>query len=125
MSDARTQATLALDKLLAGGLVAAGLVGRDGLPVLVRASRPLQESTFCAMGAALLASGEAALQELQEAAPGNSVLATVEAGGFLLAGVGVDDAHLLLAVAPAQVGAQTLRSAVQTAGQSLRTILGG
>lgn len=127
MSDARSQATQALDGLLGQGVLAAGLVGRDGLPVLLRATRPIQESTFCAMGAALLASGEAAVQELQEL-PSNSTastLAFVEAGEFQLAAAGLDDAHLLLVVAPAKLGAEKLRSAVQAACKSLRAVLGG
>lgn len=127
MSDARSQATQALDGLLGQGAVAAGLVGRDGLPVLMRASRPIQESTFCAMGAALLASGEAALQELQEIPSGGdaSALAWVEAGEFQLAAAGLDSAHLLLVVAPAKLGAERLRGAVQAARKSLRAVLGG
>lgn len=127
MTDARTQATQALDGLLGRGVLAAGLVGRDGLPVMMRSSRPIQESTFCAMGAALLASGEAALQELQEIPSGGDApaLAVVEVGEFHLAAAGLDDAHLLLVVAPAKLGAERLRSLVQDARKSLRAVLGG
>ena len=77
MSEARAKVTQALDDLVANGCVVAGLVGRDGLPVLLRSRRPVQEETFCAMGAALLAAAEAALQELAEVRP---ALAMVEAG---------------------------------------------
>lgn len=122
MSDARAEVTAALDKLVAGGLVAASLAGRDGLPVLMRAKRPIQEETFCAMGAALLAAGEAALQELAEVRP---ALAIVEAGDLRLAVAGVDDSHLLVCVAPAAVAVERLRAAVEDARGRLRAVLGG
>lgn len=122
MTDARTQVTQSLDGLVAGGLLAAGLAGRDGLPVLLRAKRPIQEATFCAMGAALLAAGEAALQEMAEVRP---ALAIVEAGDLRLAVAGIDDSHLLLAVAPASLAPDKLRAVLDEARQVLRTVLGG
>lgn len=122
MTDARSQVIEALDGLVAQGLVAAGLAGRDGLPVLLKSKRPIQEETFCAMGAALLASGEAVLQELAEVRP---ALALVEAGDLRLAVAGIDDTHLLVCVAPASVPADKLRKAVEDARSRLRTVLGG
>lgn len=122
MTDARSQVIETLDGLVAQGLVAAGLAGRDGLPVMMKAKRPIQEETFCAMGAALLASGEAVLQELSEVRP---ALALVEAGDLRLAVAGIDDAHLLVCVAPASVAPDKLRKSVEDARNRLRTVLGG
>lgn len=122
MTDARSEVIQTLDGLVALGLVAAGLAGRDGLPVLMKAKRPIQEETFCAMGAALLASGEAVLQELSEVRP---ALAFVEAGDLRLAVAGIDDAHLLVCVAPASIAADKLRKSVEDARGKLRTVLGG
>lgn len=122
MTDARTQVIEALDGLVAQGLLAAALAGRDGLPVMIKSKRPIQEETFCAMGAALLASGEAVLQELSEVRPAQ---AFVEAGDLRLAVAGIDDAHLLVCVAPASVPADKLRKALDDARTRLRTVLGG
>ncbi len=122
MTDARTQVIEALDALVASGLVAAGLAGRDGLPVMMKAKRPIQEETFCAMGAALLASGEAVLQELAEVRP---ALAFVEAGDLRLAVAGVDYSHLLIGVAPTSLAADKLHKAIEDARARLRPALGG
>lgn len=122
MTDARTQVTAELDALVAGGLMVAGLAGRDGLPILMRSKRPVQEETFSAMGAALLASAEALLQELAEVRP---ALAIVEAGDLRLAVAGVDDAHLLVGVAPSALAADKLRKAVEESRGKLRNVLGG
>ena len=122
MTDARTAVTQTLDGLVAQGFVAAGLAGRDGLPVMMRSKRPVQEETFCAMGAALLASGEAVLPELAEVRP---ALALVEAGDLRLCVAGIDDNHLLVAVAPAPFGPDRLRTSVEAARDRLRGVLGG
>lgn len=122
MSDARSQVTQALDSLVAQGWVAAALAGRDGLPVLLRAGRPVQEATFCAMGAALLAAGEAALQELAEVRP---AVAFVEAGDLRLGVASIDENHLLVAAAPAKLGVEAMRAALQASRDRLRTVLGG
>lgn len=122
MSDARSQVTHELDALVANGLLVAALAGRDGLPILTKSKRPVQEETFSAMGAALLASAEALLQELAEVRP---ALALVEAGDLRLAVAGVDESHLLVGVAPAGLAADKLRKAVDDARGKLRTVLGG
>lgn len=122
MTDVRTQVIQALDGLVAQGLIAAGLAGRDGLPVMMKSKRPVQEETFSAMGAALLASAEAVLQELAEVRP---ALALVEAGDLRLAVAGIDDSHLLVCVAPASITADALRKAVDDARTRLKTVLGG
>ncbi len=122
MSDARSQVTAELDHLVASGLMVAGLAGRDGLPILMKSKRPVQEETFSAMGAALLASAEALLQELAEVRP---ALALVEAGDLRLAVAGVDDAHLLVGVAPSSIAADKLRKAVDESRSKLRAVLGG
>lgn len=122
MSDARSQVTAELDTLVSHGLLVAGLAGRDGLPILMKSKRPVQEETFSAMGAALLASAEALLQELAEVRP---ALAMVEAGDLRLAVAGVDESHLLVGVAPASLAADKLRKAVDEARGKLRTVLGG
>ncbi|MEK6975844.1 MAG: roadblock/LC7 domain-containing protein [Candidatus Thermoplasmatota archaeon] len=122
MSDARAQVIQALDALVADGLIVAGLAGRDGLPVLMKSKRPVQEETFSAMGAALLASAEAVLQELAEVRP---ALALVEAGDLRLAVAGIDDSHLLVCVAPASIAADKLRKVVDDARARLKTVLGG
>jgi predicted regulator of Ras-like GTPase activity (Roadblock/LC7/MglB family) len=122
LTDVRTQVIQALDGLVAEGLIAAGLAGRDGLPVMMKSKRPVQEETFSAMGAALLASAEAVLQELAEVRP---ALALVEAGDLRLAVAGIDDSHLLVCVAPASIPADKLRKAVEDARSRLKTVLGG
>lgn len=122
MTDARTAVTQELDALVANGLMVAGLAGRDGLPILMKSKRPVQEETFSAMGAALLASAEALLQELAEVRP---ALAVVEAGDLRLAVAGVDDSHLLVGVAPSSLAADKLRKAIDEARAKLRAVLGG
>ena len=122
MSDVRTQVIQTLDGLVAGGLMAACLAGRDGLPVMMKAKRPVQEETFSAMGAALLASAEAVLQEFSEVRP---ALALVEAGDLRLAVAGIDDSHLLVCAGPASISAEQLRKSVDDARVRLKTVLGG
>lgn len=121
MSDVRDQAQASLDELLAKGASGAGLVGRDGLPILLRFPR-VQEETFSAMAAALLGAAEAALLELAEPA---SALATIEAGKVRLSVSGLDDTHLLVVAAPTALDAGKLAAAVDAARTRLRTILGG
>jgi predicted regulator of Ras-like GTPase activity (Roadblock/LC7/MglB family) len=122
VSDARDQAQAVLDDLLAKGALGAGLVGRDGLPILLRFPRPVQEETFSAMSAALLGAAEAALLELAEQA---SAVATVEAGKVRLSVSGLDDTHLLVVAAPTTLEAAKLSAAVDAGRAQLRKILGG
>lgn len=122
MSDARVLVTKALDGLLEAGLVVAGLVGRDGLPLIVRARRPVQEETFSAMSAALLASAEATLQEV---APARNTVVLAQSGETLLGVAGVDDSHLLACIAPAAPGIEALRKRLDDATGNLRKALGG
>ena len=123
MSEARGKAQAALDGLVsANGLVGAGLASRDGLPVLLRFKRPVQEETFCAMAAALLGAAEAALQEV---APPKPVSALVETADLRLYVAGLDDVHLLLLAAPTSLDATKLRAAAEQARQGLTAILGG
>lgn len=122
MSDARVQAEAVLDELIARGARGAGLVGRDGLPILLRFASPVQEETFSAMIAALLGAAEAALLELAEQAP---AMATVEAGKIRLIVAGLDDTHLLVVAAPLGLDAVKLGSALDAARQRLRAVLGG
>lgn len=122
MTDARSAVTQALDDLVGQGLMAAALAGRDGLPILLRAKRPVQEETFSAMGAALLASSEALLQELAEVRP---ALAIVEAGDLRLSVAGIDDSHLLIGVAPTSIPSDKLRKSIEDTRSRLRTVLGG
>lgn len=122
MTDAKAQVSVALDAMVSQGALAAAVAGRDGLPVLLRTWRPVQAETFCAMGAALLASGEAALQELSEARP---ALALVEAGDLRLIAAGIDDNNLLIVVAPSSMGKDKLLAGVNDLRAALRKALGG
>jgi predicted regulator of Ras-like GTPase activity (Roadblock/LC7/MglB family) len=122
VSDARGRAEAALDALVAKGLLGAALVGRDGLPVLSRLPAAVQPETFCAMTAALVGAAEAALVELGEA---NAATANVVAGRHRLAVAGVDDRHLLVALAPASLAEATLARVVDAGRKDLVDILGG
>lgn len=122
MSDARAQAQTILDELVSRGAVGAGLVGRDGLPVLLRFHSPVQEETFSAMAAALLGAAEAALLELAEQA---AAVATVEAGKLRLIVSGLDETHLLVVAAPASLDPAKLGPAIESARGRLRPIIGG
>jgi predicted regulator of Ras-like GTPase activity (Roadblock/LC7/MglB family) len=122
MSDARQQAQTVLDELVGRGALGAGLVGRDGLPVLLRFPSPVQEETFSAMAAALLGAAEAALLELAEQA---TAVATVEAGKLRLVVSGLDETHLLVVAAPAGMDPGKLGPAIEAARSRLRPIIGG
>lgn len=122
MSDTRTQAQAVLDELVAKGALGAGLVGRDGLPMLLRFPRPVQEETFSAMAAALLGAAEAALIELAEQAPASAI---VEAGRVRLHVSGLDDTHLLVVAVPTTMDAAKLAPALDAARGRLRPIVGG
>lgn len=122
MSDARAQAQAALDELVGQGLLVAGLVGRDGLPILLRFSKPVQEETFSAMSAALLGAAEAALLELAET---GSASATIEAGAVRLVVAGLDDVHLLVLAAPASLPAAKLAAATASGRAKLAKLVGG
>ena len=122
MSDTRGQAEAVLDSLVGKGVLGAGIVGRDGLPILLRFPRPVQEETFSAMTAALLGAAEAALLELAEQ---GSATVTVEAGGTRLAVAGLDDVHLLVVAAPAGLDAARLASSVAEGARSLQAVLRG
>lgn len=121
MTDARAKVTQILDGLLDAGLVVAGLIGRDGLPVIVRMRRPVQEETFGAMAAALIASAEATLQEVAADEP-TTVLA--QSGSVHLGVAGIDDNHLLACIAPSGAG-ENMRKRLDEATRSLRSALGG
>lgn len=122
MSDTRGQAQEILEALVAQGMMGAGLVGRDGLPLLLRFPRPVQEETFSAMTAALLGAAEAALLEMAEQAP---AVVTVEAGRMRLAIAGLDDVHILVVAAPTSLPASQLATAVADGLKRLTAILGG
>lgn len=121
MSDARLQAQAVLDELVGRGAVGAGLVGRDGLPVMLRFPSPVQEETFSAMAAALLGAAEAALLELAEQ---STAVASVEAGKLRLVVAGLDETHLLVVAAPMSLEAAKLGPAIDAARGRLRPILG-
>lgn len=121
MSDARDKAQAILDDLLAQGAVGAGLVGRDGLPILLRFPRPVQEETFSAMAAALLGASEAALLELAEQSP---ALASVESGRIRLLVAGLDDTHLLVVAGP-RPEPPKLAAAFEAARGKLTAVIGG
>ncbi|MFA5944774.1 MAG: roadblock/LC7 domain-containing protein [Candidatus Thermoplasmatota archaeon] len=122
MSDARIQAEAVMDDLVGRGAIGAGLVGRDGLPILLRFPQPVQQETFSAMAAALLGAAEAALMELSEQSP---AVATVEAGRVRLFVSGLDDTHLLVVAAPLGLDPTKLGAAIDAARGKLRTVLGG
>ena len=122
MSDARIQAEAVLDELVGRGAIGAGLIGRDGLPILLKFPRPVQEETFSAMAAALLGASEAALLEMAEQSP---VTAVLEAGRIRLLVSGLDDTHLLVVAAPLGLDSAKLGTAIDAARTRLRTVLGG
>lgn len=121
MSEARAQAQALLDEIVGRGAVGAGLVGRDGLPVLLRFPRPVQEETFSAMAAALLGAAEAALLELGEQ---GAAQASIEAGKIRLVVTGIDDTHLLVVAVPVGFDQAKLASAVDAARDRLRAVVG-
>jgi predicted regulator of Ras-like GTPase activity (Roadblock/LC7/MglB family) len=122
VSNVRQQAQATLDAMLSKGLVGAGLIGRDGLPLLLRFTRPVQEETFSAMAAALLGASEAAMQEL---APAAAVTTTIETAALRLAATGVDDTHILVLAAPTAVPADSLSVALATGRKNLQALLRG
>ena len=122
MSAVRDRASAALDALLAKGLVGAGLVGRDGLPLLFRFTRPVPQETFAAMTAALVGAAEAALQEIGQSGGG---AVTAEAGSLRMAAAGVDDQHILVLVAPTAVPADTLGQSLAMGRKSIQGVLRG
>jgi predicted regulator of Ras-like GTPase activity (Roadblock/LC7/MglB family) len=122
MSDAaRGQAEAALDALVKQGLLGAGLVGRDGLPLILRFPHSVQHETFSAMTAALLGASEAALQEMAESAPAT---VTVETARLRLAVAGIDDSHLLVVAAPNALDAARLTGAINEGVRKLKAALG-
>lgn len=122
MADQRGQAQAALDALTAGGLLGAGLVSRDGLPVLMRFKRSIQEETFSAMSAAMLGAAEAALHELANPGPASALVETAEVRLYI---AGIDDVHLLVAAAASAMDGSKLRSLAEPCAAQLRKILGG
>lgn len=123
MSDAtRGQAEAVLDGLVKQGLLGAGLVGRDGLPLILRFPHSVQHETFSAMSAAVLGASEAALQEMAEVAP---AVVTIETSRLRLAVAGIDDSHILVAASPASLEAGKLAAAVQDGLRRLKAALGG
>lgn len=120
--DGRGQAQAILDALVAKGVLGAGIVGRDGLPILLRFPRPVQEETFSAMSAALLGAAEAALLELAEQGPAT---VTVDAGRMRLAVAGLDDVHLLVVAAPATLDAASLAARLAEGTRNLQAVLRG
>jgi predicted regulator of Ras-like GTPase activity (Roadblock/LC7/MglB family) len=121
MTDLRAQAEGLLDALVGKGLLGAGLVGRDGLPLMLRFPRPVQQETFSAMTAALLGASEAALLELAESSPAT---VTIEAGRLRVAVAGVDDTHLLVVAAPSTLEPARLAQVVADGVAKLRALLG-
>jgi len=121
MSDARAQAQAALEEMVSQGLLGAGLVGRDGLPILLRFPRPVQEETFSAMAAALFGAAEAAMLEVAEQGPAT---ATIDAGKVRLLVTGLDDTHLLVLAAPAATEPAKLAATAASGRARLRSVLG-
>jgi predicted regulator of Ras-like GTPase activity (Roadblock/LC7/MglB family) len=123
MSGPRDQAQAALDELVNGaGLLGAGIASRDGLPILLRFKRPIQEETFCAMAAAFFGAAEAALQEMSADAPSSAV---IETGSTRLQISGIDNTHLLIVAAPLKVQTSGLQAAAEKGRKALQAILGG
>lgn len=120
MSAVRDRAQVALDGLVAKGLLGAGIVGRDGLPLLLRFSRPVGDETFGAMAAAALGAAEAALAELGGRGP---VSLTIESAGLRIAVAGLDDAHILVLAAPAALSSDMLSASVEAGRKALRDVL--
>lgn len=120
--ESRAQAQAALDELVAAGALGAGVVGRDGLPILLKVSRPVQEETFSAMAAAMLGAAEAALLEFGASEPATI---TVEAGRIRLVLAGLDDQHLLVVAAPSGPQGSRVQSGVDAVRTRLRSVLGG
>ena len=121
MSDLRVRAEALLDAIVGKGMLGAGLVGRDGLPLILRFPRPVQPETFSAMTAALLGAAEAALLELAES---SSVSITIEAGRLRLAIAGVDDTHLLVVAAPSTLEPIRVAQALSDGLSKMRVLLG-
>lgn len=121
-AETRAQAQAALADLVAAGAVGAGVVGRDGLPILLQVSRPVQEETFSAMAAAMLGAAEAALLEFGASEP---ALITVESGRMRLVLAGLDDQHLLVVASPNGPQGAKVQAGVDSARTRLRSVLGG
>jgi predicted regulator of Ras-like GTPase activity (Roadblock/LC7/MglB family) len=119
--ESRAAAQAALDELMASGAVGAGVVGRDGLPILLKVQRPVQEETFSAMAAAMLGAAEAALLEFGASEPATI---TVEAGRIRLVLAGLDDQHLLVVAAPVGPQGARVQQGVDAIRTRLRTVLG-
>lgn len=123
MSDAtRGAAEAVLDGLVKQGMLGAGLVGRDGLPLLLRFPHSVQHETFSAMAAAVLGASEAALQEMAETAP---AIVAIESPRFRLAVAGIDDSHILVVAAPATLEMAKVSAAVADGLRKLTAALGG
>lgn len=123
MTDRRGAAQAALDQLVGpAGCLGAALVSRDGLPVLSRMNRPVQEESFSAMVAAFLGAAEAAWQEWGEDRPQRAFL---EGSTLRMAVVGLDGEHILAAAAPVPGDAASFARAVESAAQALRQALRG
>lgn len=123
MTGPREAAQATLDGIVqSAGLLGAGIVSRDGLPILLRFKRPVQEETFCAMAAALFGAAEAALQEMSASAPASAV---VDTNDVRLQVAGIDDTHLLIVVAPTAIDSARMLGAVEQAIKALRATLGG
>lgn len=120
--ESRAQAQSALDELMASGAVGAGVVGRDGLPILLKVARPVQEETFSAMAAAMLGAAEAALLEFGASEPATI---TVESGRMRLVLAGLDDQHLLIVASPSGPQGAKVQSGVDAIKARLRSVLGG
>ena len=120
--ETRAKAAAALDELVASGAVGAGVVGRDGLPILLKVSRPVQEETFSAMAAAMLGAAEAALLEFGASDP---ALISVESGRMRLVLAGLDDQHLLVVACPSGPQGAKVQAGVEAARTRLRAVLGG
>ena len=123
MSEMRAQAQAALDRMVGpDGLVGAALVSRDGLPVMSRFDRPVNEESFSAMVAALLGAAEAAWQEWGEDRPHRAIL---EGDKLRLAIVGLDAEYLLAVAGRAPSDFVAFGKAVDAAAREMRTLLKG
>lgn len=102
------------------GVLGAALVGRDGLPIVEALGRASNPDAVCAMAAAILGAGDAALLDMvgQEASHFE-----VSSRGCRLLGHGVDDQYLALLVTEAGVDGSSAARILDEAVSALRGIV--
>lgn len=101
------------------GVLAAALVGRDGLPVMSRFNRSCNEDAVAAMAAAILGAADAALLDLVgEEAEGFTVVSR----GHRFSGAALGDDLMLLLITEASVVTDA-DAVLEEAALSLRGVL--